>query len=208
MGKFRPVEAGERFGRLLVTRTRARNEIYVDCVCDCGTEKAIKFTSLGRQTNSCGCLHRESLPNRNFRHGKSRTPIHNIWWTMIQRCTNPTVRAYGYYGGRGITVCERWLRFENFYADMGDRPEGRTLDRIDNDGPYSPENCRWATLQDQRANQRKRTLKLLCIRGHEFTPENTAFTTSGQRACRACRRILNRGWYDRNGRAARSEAAA
>jgi hypothetical protein len=75
---------------------------------------------------------------------------------MIQRCTNPNGKAFKWYGGRGITVCDRWRNFENFLADMGEPPEGRSVDRIDNDGDYEPDNCRWATRAEQSATQRRR----------------------------------------------------
>lgn len=91
-------------------------------------------------------------------HGSAkngRTPTYNTWMNMIQRCTNANAPGYKHYGGRGITVCERWLKFENFLADMGERPEGLTLDRIDNDGNYEPGNCRWATCEQQNANRRR-----------------------------------------------------
>lgn len=95
----------------------------------------------------------------NYRHGHGRngnkTPTYRSWNAMLCRCTHPTNKMYHAYGGRGITVCERWMTFANFLADMGERPAGLTLDRINNDGNYEPDNCKWATRSEQNSNTRR-----------------------------------------------------
>lgn len=116
--------------------------------CDCGTIEVVRALH-GR---SCGCEQREAAT----RHGLEGTKVYNVWGSMLQRCRNPRHRAFHNYGGRGIRVCDRWLDFRNFFADMGHAPAGLTLDRINNDGHYSPENCRWATWSTQNRNKARR----------------------------------------------------
>ena len=108
---------------------------------------------------------------------------------MIRRCTKPNVSRYADYGGRGIKVCAEWVFFENFLRDMGERPEGMTLDRINPDGHYEPGNCRWATASVQRINQRPQAPKTHCPKGHEYTADNTYVNKRGAPACRECSRL-------------------
>ncbi|WP_433460733.1 hypothetical protein [Micromonospora sp. CA-248212] len=119
----------------------------------------------------------------------SYTKIYRIWQDMVRRCTYPNHARFADYGGRGITVCERWMTFESFFADMGERPRGRSLDRQDNDAGYSPENCRWATPQEQRQNRRPMAVRQTCAAGHPHSPENTRIDRQGKRRCRTCERL-------------------
>ncbi len=162
---------GRRFGRLTVIRQgqsrryrhRDRPEGCVAIVwvvkCDCGVEKDVEYGQLMKgHTRSCGCLQRD-LRQARITHGHARkagsTPEYGLWKTMRSRCQNPKARGYEIYGGRGISVCERWYRFENFIADMGRRPsDAHMIDRIDPDGDYGPDNCRWVTRQEQNLNKR------------------------------------------------------
>lgn len=160
---------GKTFGRL--TAIRHLGGSRWECRCRCGTVKAIHTSALRRGvrlTQSCGCLYRETRGTTNLIHGMSKTALYRAWSSMKNRCYLTTCKAYSDYGGRGIVVCERWRSsFENFYADMGDRPSSRhTLERENVNGPYSPDNCAWATWEVQARN--KRNPKMITFKGRTF----------------------------------------
>ena len=184
----------QKFGRLTaVSLVRVRGRIYWECQCQCGGRTKVVTAKLtSGWTLSCGCLHKEKSAAAKLTHGKSKTPAYYRWLQMKRRCDLKTHAVYKDYGGRGITVCDRWLDFQNFYSDMGEPPfDGASIDRIDVNGGYSPDNCRWATKEEQALN--KRNSKYITFNGVTKHLNEWARILG---ICKStlCTRMYQRGW--------------
>lgn len=174
MPRKKPNLTGQRFGALVVLREGERRPSVTGyghlawfCQCDCGGSTTVITANLTKgRTQSCGCLQHTGDARRT--HGMAKTPTHKTWAGMLQRCVNPNELSYPYYGGRGIKVCDRWAKsFEAFLEDMGVRPSPRhSIERKDNNGDYTPDNCKWATRTQQARN--KRTTRFVTFRGERI----------------------------------------
>lgn len=144
------------------------------CRCECGNTIQVASALLrDGKTKNCGCKIYSPGKEKPYRHHMTGSPVYGSWANMVARCNNVKNPAYGDYGGRGIKVCERWLDFRNFFDDMGDRPEGHTLDRIDPNGDYCKENCRWATISVQNKNRRPSKVSKLARLLHAYGETKT-----------------------------------
>ena len=192
---------GERFGRLQVVAVL--NGEDVECQCDCGSTRAVNWSGLkAGGIKSCGCLRRENARKQAKKinekraessHGMVGSPEYRAWQDMLNRCRNAGLSNYNDYGGRGISVCERWKKFENFLEDMGKRPFGKySIERVDNDGDYEPDNCKWANSKEQSRN--RRTNRFLTVGDRTMCVTDWERRLGVSKGC--IRHRLKRGWSE------------
>jgi hypothetical protein len=171
MPKIKPM-IGIKYNRLTAlkeVRMGNRGMIYL-FQCDCGNQKELCSSAVrGGHSKSCGCFRVEITSKRNTTHGSINSSSYQTWQAMKTRCLNPNSPSYKNYGDRNITICDKWMSFEGFFEDMGERPYGYSLDRIDNNKGYSKDNCRWATTAEQNRNTRQNKFltkngKTMCMR--------------------------------------------
>jgi hypothetical protein len=174
MSAFRDL-TGLKFGRLTaLSGYRVNGKFRYECKCDCGNSVVLDAGVLTRSygnTTSCGCysseVHADVARRLHTTHGKTaggkQSKAYKSWAAMKKRCYNEKDKSFHHYGGRGIFVCERWHIFENFLSDMGEPDAGLSIERVDNNGPYSPDNCRWATQREQTQNTRR--TRYVCFKG-------------------------------------------
>ena len=182
-----------KFGKLKVLN-RSENRGKGDriswlCKCDCGN-RIIAIACNLRNSHTKSCI-KCSYIGRYKKHGKTESKIYQLWSSMKSRCFNKNEPAYKNYGERGITICDRWMDFQNFYSDMGDCPIGMTLDRVDNNGNYSPENCRWASWKEQQNNRRNN--KFILHKG-EYKTISQWFPNINVKEYRKIHRRIKSGW--------------
>jgi hypothetical protein len=193
-----PISPGDRFGRLVVLQRGEKTYLWL-CLCDCGNTTVTRAGRLrAAHTRSCGCLVRDVTAARNTKHGAcvrgKAWPEYRVWKRMVERCHDPRDKDYRSYGGRGIVVCERWRSsFQAFIADMGRRPgpPRHSIERAHNDGPYAPDNCRWATRSEQDRN--RRNSRLITALGRTLTLAEWARETGVYPATISVR-IKKLGW--------------
>lgn len=153
---LRRLKTMDKYGRW---KTNGESKIinthrYILCKCECGESRYVMLNMLkSGRSKSCGCFQKEIMSKIKKIHGLEGTPTYKSWRGLKYRCLNRNAQQFSRYGGRGIKVCDRWLDFKNFVEDMGIKPDGKTIGRIDNDGDYTPSNCRWETAEQQSNNK-------------------------------------------------------
>jgi hypothetical protein len=177
--KHKPIPIGTVFGEWTVTDHappvpyRGENIFRCHAVCSCGTERIVEGRSLkSGRSQSCGCKKGTAITLANTKHGMHKSKTYFIWVSMLCRCRSPTAIGFHNYGGRGIKVCDEWRDFTVFLRDMGEKPDGLSLERMDNEKGYEPSNCRWATVADQARNTRR--TKWVVLRGERMCAKDAA----------------------------------